>query len=267
MGPSQPIRRVTHDRGRRHPIIRPDYLQLYKVKAGPDEKPAPAADAQPAPVEAGSAPAPQRSRATRAFLIVLIAAVAVNFGALLGQLGWGVLQAFGWVAAPAVETVQREQGASIAQLDATVHALNASVMGLSATVNAAGERDEAARRRTAEIDAALGVLRTGMNDVRAAQAAAEESWRKPVADLTASVTRMRGEIVGLRASLDESRPRQPEAGALGARIDRIEQAMVEHNLLGPIRGSIQEPLRPRSVVVRASPPPADGHIINLAPIR
>ena len=32
MGSSQTARRSTHDRTRRHPLIRPDYLQLYKVK-------------------------------------------------------------------------------------------------------------------------------------------------------------------------------------------------------------------------------------------
>lgn len=267
MMPSQPSRRVTHDRARRSPASRPDYLQIHKAKAAADAERDAAAAAGPAPTDAGGAAAPTRSRATRAFLITLIAAVAINFGALLGLVGWGVLQALGLAAEPAIEAVQREQAASISQLDATVHALNAAVMGLSARANPAGDRDEAAARRMAEIEAALGVLRTGMNDLRATQSAAEETWRKPMADLTASVTKVRSEIVGLRASLDEvNRPRQPETAAIGARIDRIEQAMVQHNLLGPIRGAIREPAAPpRAPAPHDGAPAAGGHLINLAP--
>jgi hypothetical protein len=267
MMPSQPLRRVTHDRARRSPAGRPDYLQIHKAKAAADAERDAAADAGPATTDAGGAAAPKRNRATRAFLIVLIAAVAVNFGAVLGLVGWGVLQALGLAGEPAIEAVQREQAASISQLDATVHALHAAVMGLSARANPAGDRDEATSRRMAEIDAALGVLRTGMNDMRAAQNAAEETWRKPVADLTASVAKVRSEIVGLRASLDEvNRPRQPEAAAIAARIDRIEQAMVQHNLLGPIRGAIREPATPpRSPAAQEGVPAAGGHLINLAP--
>src|SRR5262249_2311612 len=183
MGPSQTARRATRDRARRDPLIRPDYLKLYRVKSGPETSPSTALTLVPAP----DAP-PARSRATRAFLIVLIVAVGINFGAVLGLVGWGVGQAFGVFGEPAIETVQREQGASIAQLDATVQALNASVTGLSAHVNATGSREDAANKRVAEIDDAIGVLRTGMNELRASQAAAaEEPWRTPVAGLTLNV--------------------------------------------------------------------------------
>src|ERR1700719_2045953 len=196
MGPSQPARRVPHDRGRRHPAIRPDYLQLYRMKAGPDAKPADA-EAAPAAADTG-ATQPTRSRGARIFLIVLIAAVGVNFGAILGLVGWGVLQAFGVFGEPAIETVQRAQGASISQLDAAVQALNASVMGLGVHVNAAGEREMATSRRMAEIGDAVGVLRSGMNDIRGGinevrAAQAQEPWRQPVADLAASVAKVRGE--------------------------------------------------------------------------
>jgi predicted lipid-binding transport protein (Tim44 family) len=250
MGPSQTARRATHDRTRRHPVIRPDYLQLYKVKAGPDAKPA------DAPAPAPAAP-PARTRATRAFLIVLIAAVGINFGAMLGLVGWGVLQALGVFGGPAIEKIQREHGASIAQIEASVEALNASVMGLSAHVNGAGEREDAANRRVAEIGDAVGVLRSGMNELRAAQAAAaaEEPWRTPVEELTANVAKLRGDMKGLRASIDEAKPRQP--ANLGARLERIEQALIQHKLLGPIRGAI-EPER-----TAAAAPATDGHIISL----
>src|SRR5215468_5018398 len=179
MGSSQTARRVTHDRGRRPPLIRPDSLRLYKVKVGPDSKP---------PETTALVPAlpPARSRARRAFLIALIAAVGINFGAILGLVGWGVLQAFGLFGEPAIEKVQRAQGASIAQIETTIEALNASVMGLSAHFDATGEREDAANRRVAEIGDAVDVLRSGMTELRAAQAAAaaEEPWRTPVEDLT-----------------------------------------------------------------------------------
>src|SRR5262249_12360250 len=189
MGPSQTARRATHDRARRDPVIRPDYLKLYRIKAGPETSPGTALTLVPAP----DAP-PERSRARRAFLIALIITVGINFGAIVGLGGWGVLQALGVFGEPAIETVQREQGASIAQLDATVQALNASVMGLSAHANAAGEREDAANRRVAEIGDAVGVLRNGMNDLRAAQA--EEPWRMPVEDLTLNVAKLPNDIPG-----------------------------------------------------------------------
>jgi len=252
MGSPQKARRVTRDRARRNPLTRPDHLRLYKVKTGPDATPV---AGLPAMIPVADEPQPGRSRARRAFLIALIAATGVNFGAILGLVGWGVLQAFGVFGEPAIETVQREQGASIAQLDATVQALNASVMGLSAHVNAAGEREDTANRRVAEIDDAIGVLRNGMNDLRAAQtaAAAEEPWRSPVEELTARVTKLRSDMSGLRASIDEAKPRQPP-GTTNARLERIEQALIQHKLIGPMRGAI------------APDTPAlagDGHIISL----
>src|ERR1043166_10300955 len=239
MGSSQTARRVTNDRSRRHPLIRPDHLKLYKVKTGPDAKPV--TDVTTVP----QAAPPVRNRATRAFLIVLIAAVGINFGAMLGLMGWGVLQAFGVFGEPAIEKIQRAQGSSIAQLDATMQALGASVMGLSAHFNAAGAREDATRRRVAEIDDSISLLRTGMNnldtglnEVRVAQSAtAEEPWRKPVADLTASVAKLRGDMSGLRASIDEAKPRQ--AANVGARLERLEQAMIQHKLIGPMRGAIE----------------------------
>jgi outer membrane murein-binding lipoprotein Lpp len=259
MGPSQPARRVTHDRARRNPVVRPDYLQIYKLKAGPDAQPE--AEAEPASADA-AAPQPKRPRATRAFLIAIITAVAVNSGALIGLMGWGVLQALGLTAEPAIETVQREHAASISQLDATVQALTASVMGLSAHVNATGDRDEATNRRLAEFNERLGVMRSGLNEIRAAQAA--EPWRQPIEDLTASVAKVRGDVTGLRASLDELKPRPPAAN-VSARLDRIEHAMIAHNLLGPMRGAIEPEGRPAARAGREEPPATDGHIISLTP--
>jgi outer membrane murein-binding lipoprotein Lpp len=258
MGPSQKPRRVTRDRARRHPVVRPDQLQLYRIRTGPDTAPVaglPATIPDPAPQ-------PERSRGRRAFLIALIVATGVNFGAILGLVGWGVLQAFGVFGEPAVEKLQREQGAALVQMEASVQALNASVTGLSAHVNTAGEREDATSRRVAEIDDAVAVLRSGMNELHTGvnqlrAAASAEPWRAPVTDLTASITKLKSDMSGLRTSIDEAKPRQA-AGNVAARLDRIEQAMREHKLIGPMRGTI-EPELP------AAPAAGDGHIITLSP--
>ena len=194
--------------------------------------------AGPTSSDASGAPGSKRDRAG-GVVVIAIAAVAVNFGAGVGLMGWGALQALGLVAEPAIESVRRKQTALMSQLDTTVHALTAAVVGLSARVYSAGEREDAASLRMAEIDDALGDLRTGMDELRAAQNAAKESWRKPVAELAAAAKRTRGDIVRLRASLDElSEQGQLEAVVIGGRLDRIEKAMVQRNLLAPLRGSI-----------------------------
>jgi hypothetical protein len=266
MEPSRPLRPVTRDRARRNLLSRPAYAPIQRLKAWSDAKLVSTLRAGPGPIDALGVAGSKHHSVARALLIALMVMVGVNFGAVVGMFGWGALQALGLVAEPAIETAQRRQAALVSQLDETVHGLDAAVAGLSARVESAAGREEAANRRMDEIDGSLGVLRTSIHEIRTAQNAAEESWREPVAELKAAATRERGEIVRLRASLDElSRARQPETGAIGARIDRIEQAMVRHNLLGPIRGSIQEPARHGSVASPESPPAADGHIINLTP--
>ncbi len=269
MESSRPLRLVARDRARRSPVSRPAYTQIGKVKAPSHATPFSTLDAGPAPTDADGASGSKRHPAARALLIAMMVMVGVNFGAVVGLVGWGALQALGLVEAPAIESAQRRQAALISQLDETVYALDAAVVGLSVRVDSAAGREEAANRRMAEIDGTLGVLRTSINEIRATQDAAEESWREPVAELRAAATRERSEIVRLRASLDElSRARQPETVAIGARIDRIEQAMVQHNLLGPIQGSIQEPTARRgSPASPESSPAPDGHIINLTPAR
>ena len=266
MEPSRPLKLVARDRARRNPVSRPVYAPIQTLRAWSDAKLASTLDAGPASADAEGASGPKRQPAARAFLIAMMVMVGVNFGAVVGWLGWGALQGLGLVAEPAIEKVQREQTALISQIEETIHGLSTAVVGLSARVESAAGREEAADRRMAEVDGTLGVLRTSIHEIRAAQNAAEESWREPVAELKAAATRERGEIVRLRASLDElSRARRPETVAIGARIDRIEQAMVQHNLLGPIRGSTQEPARRGSAASPENSPAADGHIINLTP--
>jgi hypothetical protein len=245
MGPLGALKLVARDR-RRNLVSRPAYAQIQKLKAWSDAKLASASKAGPlsgdasgaASNDTSGAPGSKRDRAGRV-VVIAIAAVAVNFGAGVGLMGWGALQALGLVAEPAIESVQRKQTALMSQLDTTVHALTAAVVGLSARVYSAGEREDAASLRMAEIDDALGDLRTGMDELRAAQNAAKESWREPVAELAAAAKRTRGDIVRLRASLDElTEQGQLEAVVIGGRLDRIEKAMVQRNLLAPLRGSI-----------------------------
>jgi hypothetical protein len=121
----------------------------------------------------------------------------------------------------------------------------------------------------AEIDARFVALRRSMRELRDAQNAANESWLAPVAELNAAATKARGDIVRLRASLDElSRLRHPEVAAIAARIDRIEQAMVQTKLPGAIRGSIHASAeRPRSLASAERLPAADGHIFELKPVQ
>jgi hypothetical protein len=263
--PLRPLSLLARGRTRPHPLGGQLPVQAANAKASPEPKPAPASEVESAAAAEGAVPGPQRDRATRAFLITMTAMVAVNFGALLGTFGWATLQALGWVAAPAIESAQREQAARIAQLDAGVQVANAAVAGLSTRVETAAEREATTSRRVAEIDGTLDQLRAGIGEVRAAQAAAEESWREPLAELTATATRTHGEIVGLRASLDElSRASRPEI--INARIDRIEKAMVDRGAVGSIRGAIREKGSSREAPVPPDTVP-DGHIINLPPAR
>jgi hypothetical protein len=87
-----------------------------------------------------------------------------------------------------------------------------------------------------------------------------------VTELTAASQKARNDIVQLRASLDElKRLRHPQAAAIGARIEQIEQAMVQTKLPGAIRGSISaQDARPRSVAAARSPV-TDGFILDLKP--
>ena len=264
MGPSRPSRLMAHDRARRDFATRPITAQFVKLKGWPEAKPAP--DAAPSSPAAES-PEPNRDRAIAALPLPMMLMIGVSFGAVLGLVGWPVLQAFGVVNEPVIETVQRNQADLISRLDATVHGLSAAVAELSARVVSATDGQEAASRFMAETDASFVALRSSLRELRAAQDAARESWLQPVAELTAAATKARGDIVRLRASLDElGRLRRPEGAAISARLDRIEQAMGQHRSPGAIRGSIQPPAeRPASLAARASSSAADGHLFDLKP--
>ena len=252
---------MAHDRARRDFATRPITAQFVKLKGWPEAKPAPDA-ALPSP-EAGGSPEPNRDTIA-ALPIPMMLMIGVSFGAVLGLTGWPVLQALGVVNEPVIEVVQRNQTDLISRLDATVHGLNDAVAELSARVDSARDGQEAASRFMTETDASFVALRSSL---REAQNAARESWLQPVAELTAAATKARSDIVRLRASLDElSRLRQPEVAAISARIDRIEQAMVQYKLPGAIRGSIDAPAeRPRSLAARESSSAADGHLFDLKP--
>ena len=255
MAPSRPSRLMAHDRAWRNLASRPIGPLNVITKAWPGAKPALTPDASSASLETGI-PEPNRDRATLpAAMIVMI---AVNFGAVLGLVGWPMLQAYGLVNKPAVEVAQQNQAELISRLDATV-------AGLSTRVASTSDKQEAASQFIAEIDARFVALRKSVRDLRDAQNAANESWLTPVAELNAAATKARSDIVRVRASLEElSRLRHPEAAAIGARLDRIEQAMAQPKLPGAMRGSIQASVeRPRSLASAARSAAADGHIFEL----
>jgi hypothetical protein len=255
---------LAHDRARRDFAARPITAQYVKLKGWPEPKPATIPDEAPSSAEGSGSPEPNRAIAALPLPMMLM--IGVSFGAVLGLTGWPVLQALGVVNEPVIETVQRSQADLISRLDATVQGLTAAVAELSARVDSAGDGQEAARQFMAETDASFVALRSSLRELREAQNAARESWLQPVAELTAAATKARSDIVRLRASLDElSRLRQPEAAAISARIDRIEQ-MVQYRLPGAIRGSIPAAAeRPRSLAARESSSAPDGHLFDLKP--
>jgi hypothetical protein len=248
---------MAHDRAWRNLASRPISPQNVMTKAWPEAKGAFTPDASSASTETGGIPEPNRDRATLPAAMMVM--IAVNFGAVLGLVGWPVLQASGLVKEPVIEVVQRNQAELMSRLDATV-------ADLSARLASTSDKQEAASQFMAEIDARFVALRGSVRELREAQNAADQSWLQPLAELNAAVTRARGDIVALRASLGElSRLRRPEeAAAISARIDRIEQAMAQPRLPGAIRGSIHASAeRPRSLASAASPSAADGHIFDL----
>lgn len=262
MVPSRPSRLLAHDRAWRNLATRPISPHNVKTKAWPEPKLSAVADAEPHPAKAEVDAIPEQNHERANLPVALLVMVGVTFGAVIGLTGWPVLQALGVVREPMVETVQRSQGELIRQLDGAVQALNATITDLSARVTSTNERQEAATRFMAEIDASFLALNNSMREMRQAQ---KDSWLQPVAELTASANKARSDIAKLRAVVDDmSRMRMPEAGAISARLDRIEQAMAQHKTLGAMRGSIgAQDDRPRPVAAAARA--ADGHIFELKP--
>ena len=238
MSPTRPLRVLAPERARRDLLSRPIYPQVVRPKALPDATPAATADAALAQADAIPVRKPGRTRA------VLITMIGLNFGAVIGLVAWPMLQALKLVHEPVIETVQRSQGEVLSQLEASVRALNATVTELHARVTSAGERQEVDRARLAEIDLAMGALRTSLHEMRTTQDAS-------VAELTANATKARSDIVKLRASIEELKgPHQPQATALRA----------------PIRGTIAASVaEPRWPTLPASATKADGHIFDLPP--
>ena len=266
MRPSESLRRTARDRARRVPPGRLDQPQIALVRTWPDARP----DSVPADVS----PEPTNDR-VQPYLVAAIVALALTFGGVIGLAGSATLQetlrAIGLVGETALETAQRKQAAAISDLDTAVNALNAAVAGLSAHADFAGNREEAQMRRMERVYDELGALKSSIVELRSAQeTAAEEPWRKPVAQLTAALAKARNDITGLRTSLDELGHAKPAGlAAVGERIDRLERVMVQNSLLGAIRGSIPDTAaRRRPATSPPENPPAgttDGHIINLTP--
>jgi len=244
VSPTRPMRVLAPERARRDLLSRPIYPQVVRLKALAEAEPAVTADEEPASAQAAGIPGLKRAGTTRAVLVTMI---GLNFGAVLGLVGWPMLQALKVVNEPVIETVQRNQGEVISQLEATIRTLNATVTELHARVTSAGERQDVDRARLAEIDLAMGALRTSLHEMRTTQDAS-------VAELTANATKARGDIVKLRASIDELKGRQPEATSVRPRIRGTIPALTPT--------SAEQPRWPD---LRASAAKDDGHIFNLAP--
>jgi hypothetical protein len=244
---------MAHDRAWRNLASRPISPQIFTTKARPEAKPA-APDASSAATHADG---PEANRDRARLPVAMMLMVGVSFGAALGHIGWPVLQALGVVREPIIETVQRNQAEQMSRLDATVADLSKRVASTS----------DDQSQFMAEIDARFLALRRSVHELREAQNAAKDSWLAPVAELNAAATKARSDLVKVRASLDElSRLHHPEVGAISARIDRIEQAIVQPRLPGAIRGSIHASAeRPRSLASAERLSPPDGHIFDLKP--
>jgi len=257
--PSRPSRLMAHDRAWRNLASRTISPHNVMTRAWPGQKGASTPDAASASPEAGAIPEPGRDRA--GLPVAMMAMIGVSFGGVLGLAGWPMLQAFGLVKEPVIETVQRNQAEAISRLDATVADLSARVASVS-------DKQEAAAQFMAETDARFLALRASLRELRKAQHAANQSWLQPVAELDAAATKARSDIVRLRASLDElGRLHHPDVAEISARLDRIEQGMAQTRSPGAIRGSIQaQAERPRSLASVASAERStagDGHIFNL----
>src|SRR6185369_12515925 len=119
---------MAHDRAWRNLASRPISPQIF-TKARPDAKDLFAPEASSAAIEAGSISEPNRDRAI--LPVAMMVMIGVSFGGVLGLAGWPMLQAFGLVKEPVIETVQRSQAELIARLDATVSDLSARVASTS----------------------------------------------------------------------------------------------------------------------------------------
>src|SRR5262245_24623958 len=140
---SRPSRLMAHDRAWRNLASHPITPLNIITKAWPEAKPAVTPDASSASAEAGI---PEPTRDGTSVPAAMMVMTAVTFGAVLGLVGWPMLQAFGLVKEPVIETVQRNQAELISRLDATVAELSARVASTS-------DKQEAASQFMAEIDA------------------------------------------------------------------------------------------------------------------
>jgi hypothetical protein len=264
MRTAERLRRVVNDRAQRYRLVHRDLPQGEMVGAWRDAGPAVAPSDSSMPAEELRAGSPVN--------IAVLLALALCFGAAVGPVGSGLLneamRAMGVAGETPDEMVQRKQATAITQLDLAVRALNAAMAGLSVHADLDGSREAVMKSRLAQVDADITALRTGMGELRAAQDAATDAdaWRGPVAQVGAAVKAARSEIAGLRASIAElGQVRTADLGALRGRIDRIEQAMVEHELIGPMRGALRDGDPARTTAAREGTPGQGQGNIGQAP--
>src|SRR5436305_4697327 len=176
MAPSRPSRLMAHDRAWRNLASRPIGPQNVITKAWPEAKAAVTPGAARASTQADAILEPRRDRAS--LPIAMMVMVGVSFGGVLGLVGWPVLQAFGLVSEPAIETVQRTQAELMSRLDATV-------ADLSARVASTSDKQEAASQFMAEIGARFLALRRSMRELSDGTHAVYECRLDTVAEMIA----------------------------------------------------------------------------------
>ena len=187
--------------------------------------------------------------------VAMMVMIAVNFGAVLGLVGWPVLQAFGVVNKPAVEVAQQNQAELISRLDATV-------ADLSARVASTSDKQEAASQFMAEIDARFIAVRRSMRELRDAQnAVTEHRWRN-----STPLPRRRAAIscgcvrrsTSSRRCVTRRRPRSARGSTGSSR--RWSSPDCPGRCAGKVQATVE---RPRSLASAARSAAANEHVFNL----
>jgi hypothetical protein len=195
-----------------------------------------------------------------ALLGAMLLALAIGGGASLADGRSSALrdiaQVVGIGRTSAIETEQRRQLATLAELERTVQAVSSELAGMSARIAGVDREDSHVADRFALVEADIGALAAELRSLRAAarqtEPAAVSGW---VADhLNNAVTAAQSDIAALRSSIDEhDRSTREEIDTIAHRLDRLEHQLMTRDLIGStnprdLTGSIRP--APRKKVVR-----------------
>jgi chromosome segregation ATPase len=177
-----------------------------------------------------------------ALLGTMLLALAIGAGAYLADGRSSALrdivQVVGIGRTSAIETEQRRQLATIAELERTVQAVSSELAGMNARIAGADRQDSHVADRFALVEADIGALVAELRNLRAAARQAEPAAMSgPVADhLNNAVTAAQSDIAALRSSIDEQdRTSREKIDAIANRLDRVERQLATRDLTGSIR--------------------------------